>query len=98
MLVAACSAAHLTRLKTVIMASSCNKQDWGYIPIRRPYLSIKKRNPGRGSSIYGKSSHWSRAIISPTRIRVKNFKAGYDFPAGAALIVAPSKQSLSSFR
>ena len=46
----------------------------------------------------GKSSHWPRAIISPTRIRDKNFKnAGYDFSAGAALI-APSKQSLSSFR
>ena len=35
-LVEACSAAHLTRLKTVIMASRCNKQDWRYFPCRPP--------------------------------------------------------------
>ena len=34
-LVEACSAAHLTRLKTVIMVSSCNKQDSGYFRFRR---------------------------------------------------------------
>jgi hypothetical protein len=33
-LVEACSAAHLTRLKTVIMVSSCNKQDSGYFRFR----------------------------------------------------------------
>ena len=41
-LVEACSAAHLTRLKTVIMVSSCNKLDLGYFPCRRLETDMEK--------------------------------------------------------
>ena len=46
----------------------------------------------------GKSSHWSSAIISPTRIlELRILKTLATILAGAALI-APSKPSLSSLR